>query len=145
MTPPDDFGAAEGESAAYRLGRDRSIGMLFAALADDLRRLLRLEAELFQRELGEKAGRLGRGIAALAAGGFVAFSGWLVLLAAAVLALSLVLRPWLAALIVGIAVLLIGGILLLLGKRWLDAQRLVPRRTLNTVREDGAWIKERLS
>ena len=67
------------------------------------------------------------------------------LLVAAVLALSLVLRPWLAALIVGAAVLLVGGVLLWLGKRWLDARRLVPRRTLNAVREDGAWIKERIS
>jgi Putative Actinobacterial Holin-X, holin superfamily III len=144
VSPPDDFGAAEREEAAYRPGVDRSIGVLFAEIAEDLRRLLRLEVELFQRELGEKTGRLARGVAALAAGGLVAFSGWLVLLAAAVLALSLVLRLWLAALIVGAAVLLVGGVLLWLGKRWVDAQRLVPRRTLNAVREDGAWIKERI-
>jgi Putative Actinobacterial Holin-X, holin superfamily III len=145
VTQPDDFATAERDGGAYRRGPDRSIGVLFSELADDLRRLFRLEVELFQRELGEKAGRFGRGVAALAVGGIVAFSGWLVLVAAAVLALSLVLRPWLAALIVAVAVLLIGGVLMWLGKRWLDAQRLVPRRTLHTVREDGAWIKERIS
>jgi hypothetical protein len=145
VSSPDDFGAAEREDAAYRPDTDRSIGVLLAEIAEDLRRLFRLEVELFRRELGEKAGRLARGVAALAAGGLVAFSGWLVLLAAAVLGLSLVLRPWLAALIVAAAVLLVGGGLLWLGKRWLGAQRLVPRRTLNAVREDGAWIKERIS
>ena len=61
------------------------------------------------------------------------------------LGLSTVLHPWLAALIVGVGVLLVAGVLLYLGKRWLDAQKLVPRRTLNTLREDGAWIKERVS
>jgi hypothetical protein len=145
VSPPEDFTAAETEGGAYHTGRERSLGLLFAELAEDLRRLVRLEIALFQREIGEKAGRLGRGVGALAAGAAIAFSGWLALLAAATLALSIVLPAWLAAVIVGAIVLLIGAVLMLLGKRWLDAARLVPARTLNTLREDGAWIKDRLS
>jgi hypothetical protein len=144
VTPPDDF-VADPEGTSYRPRSERSLGALFAALTDDLRRLFRLEIELFKRELAEKAGRLGRGAAAVAAGGAIAFSAWLVLLAAAVLGLSTVLRPWLAALIIGVVTLVIAAVLLLLGKRWLDAQQLVPRRSLNALREDGAWIKERVS
>jgi fatty acid desaturase len=144
VTAPDDFVAAP-EDASYRPRLDRSIGRLFAELTEDLRRLFRLEVELFRRELAEKLGRLSRGLIAVAVGGLLAFSAWLVLLAAAVLGLSTVLHPWLAALIVGVGVLLVAGVLLYLGKRWLDAQKLVPRRTLNTLREDGAWIKERVS
>lgn len=143
MTAPDDF-APDPEEAPYRPRRERPIGVLFAGLADDLRQLLRLEIELFKLELAEKARRLGRGGAALAVGGIVAFSAWLALLAAAILGLSTVLRPWLAALIIGVAVLLVAAILLFLGKRWLDAQKLVPRRTLNSLREDAVWIKERV-
>jgi hypothetical protein len=145
VSPTDDFIAAETEGGGHRTGRDRSLGLLFAGLAEDLRRLLRLEIALLQRELGEKAGRLGRGVGAIAAGGAVAFSGWLALLAAAILALSIVLPSWLAALIVGVVVLLIAAVLMLLGKRWLDAERLVPGRTLNSLREGGAWIKDRVS
>jgi hypothetical protein len=55
-----------------------------------------------------------------------------------------VVRPWLAALIVGIAALLVGGALLYVGKRWLDARLLVPRRTLNSLREDETWIRARV-
>ncbi len=143
MTPPDDF--AGREEPPFRPSRERPIGALFTDLTEDLGRLFRLEIALFKRELAEKAGRLGRGGAAIAAGGAIAFSAWLVLLAAAVLGLSTVLAPWLAALIIGVVVLVIAAILLLLGKRWLSAQGLVPRRTLNTLREDGAWIKERVS
>jgi Putative Actinobacterial Holin-X, holin superfamily III len=144
VTAPEDF-VAEPEEAPYRPRRDRSFGTLFADLAEDLRRLFRLEIALLKLELAEKLRRLSRGLTAVAIGGFLAFSAWLVLLAAAVLGLSTVLHPWLAALIVGVATLLVGGVLLYLGKRWLDAQKLVPRRTLNTLREDRAWIKERVS
>jgi Putative Actinobacterial Holin-X, holin superfamily III len=144
VTAPDDF-IAEPEEAPYRPGRDRSFGALFGALADDLRKLLRLEIALFKLELSEKLRRLSRGLTAVAIGGFLAFSAWLVLLAAAVLGLSSVLHPWLAALVVGVATLLVAGVALYLGKRWLDAQRLLPRRTLNALREDRAWIKERVS
>ena len=143
MTPPDDF--AGREEPPFRSSRERPIGALFTDLTEDLGKLFKLEIALFKRELAEKAGRLGRGGAAIAAGGLLAFSAWLVLLAAAVLGLSTVLRPWLAALIIGVVVLLVAAVLLLLGRRWLDAQGLVPRRTLNSLREDGAWIKERVS
>jgi len=144
VTAPEDF-VAEPEEAPHRPRRDRSFGTLLADLADDLRRLFRLEVALFKLELAEKLRRLSRGLTAVAIGGVLAFSAWLVLLAAAVLGLSTVLHPWLAALIVGGTTLLVGGVLLYLGKRWLDAQKLVPRRTLDALREDRAWIKERVS
>ena len=81
----------------------------------------------------------------LAAGGLIAFSGWLVLLAAAVLGLSHILAPWLAALIVGLAVLALGGALLIFGKSRVRTDAVVPRRTINSLREDGAWLRNQLS
>ena len=83
MTPPDDFTARE--EAPFRPSRERPIGALFTDLTEDLSKLFKLEIELFKRELAEKAGRLGRGGAAIAAGGMLAFSAWLALLAAAIL------------------------------------------------------------
>ncbi len=144
VAPEPDF-APDPEGMSYRPQLDRSIGTMFGELADDLGKLFRLESALFKLELSEKARRLSRGLIALAIGGFFALGAWLVLLAAAVLGLATVLRPWLAALIVGAAALVVAGVFLYLGKRWLNAQRLVPRRTLSTLREDAAWIKERLS
>lgn len=144
MSAPDGFAAAPrapDEAAAP----ERSVAALLADLAADLRTLLRLEIELFKIELEEKARRVGRGIAALAAGGVLAASAWLVLLAAAVLGLARVLDAWLAALVVAAATLLAGGFLLWLGKRWLAAKRLVPRRSLGALKQDRAWIKERVS
>ena len=53
--------------------------------------------------------------------------------------------PWLAALIVGIVVIAIGAGLLIFGKSRLAAGALVPRRTLNSLRQDEEWIRKQIS
>ena len=123
---------------------DRSIATLLSDLASETILLLRQELALVKAELHEKFSRVGQGATALGAGALIAFSGWLVLLAAAVLGLSNVVPPWLAALIVALVVLAIGATLLLLGKNRLDADSLTPKRTIRSLREDEAWIRERL-
>jgi hypothetical protein len=55
-----------------------------------------------------------------------------------------VVEPWLAALIVGAAVVVVGGILALIGKRRFKADNLVPRRTLRTIKDDADWAKEQV-
>ena len=132
------------EVEALRPQRGRPVSTLLSDFAREAGTLLSQEMALFKAELQEKLGRLGKGAGALAAGGMIAFSGWLVLLAAAVLGLSHVVAPWLAALIVGVVVLAIGGGLLLFGKSRINADALVPDRTLNSLREDQAWIREQL-
>jgi hypothetical protein len=123
----------------------RPIAALLSDLAGETSTLVRQEIALFKAELSEKLTRMGVGAAALAAGGVVAFSGWLALLAAAILGLSHVLAPWLSALIIGVLVLAVGVGLALFGKSRLKADALVPRRTLNSLREDEAWIRDQVS
>ena len=123
----------------------RPVAALLSDLASETGQLVQQELALFKAEMQEKLGRLGQGAGALAAGGLIAFSGWLALVAAAILGLSYVLAPWLAALIVGLVVIALGAGLLFFGKSRLDADALVPRRTLNSLREDEAWIRDRLS
>jgi len=123
---------------------DRSIGALLSDLATESVLLIRQELALLKAELHEKFSRAGQGATALAAGALIAYSGWLVLLAAAVFGLAEVLPTWLATLIVGLAVLGIGAALLLVGKNRFEAGSLTPERTLRTLREDQAWLRERL-
>jgi Putative Actinobacterial Holin-X, holin superfamily III len=123
---------------------ERSIATLLSDLASETILLLRQEMALLKAELHEKFSRIGQGAGALGAGALVAFSGWLVLLAAAVLGLAEVLPAWAAALIVAFIVLAIGAALLLFGKNRFDAQALTPERSLRSLREDEAWIRERL-
>ncbi len=121
------------------------VAALLSDLAGETSTLVRQEIALFKAELNEKLGRMGVGAGALAAGGVLAFTGWLALVAAAILGLSIVLAPWLAALIIGILVIALGAGLALFGKSRLKVDALVPRRTLNSLREDQAWIRDQVS
>jgi Putative Actinobacterial Holin-X, holin superfamily III len=123
----------------------RPVAALLSDLAGDTSTLVRQEIALFKAELSEKLTRMGVGAGAVAAGGVIAFSGWLVLLAAAILGLSHVLPPWLSALIIGVVVIALGAGLALFGKSRLNADALVPHRTLNSLREDEAWIRDQVS
>ena len=118
---------------------------LLSDLAGETSTLVRQEIALFKAELNEKLSQMGLGAAALVAGGVIAFSGWFALLAAAILGLSYVVAPWLAALIVGVIVIALGAGLALFGKSRLKADALVPHRTLNSLREDQAWIRDQVS
>jgi uncharacterized membrane protein len=74
----------------------------------------------------------------------MALTGWLALFAAAIIALAIVWPPWAATLVLGALALVVAGLLLYFGMRRMQTQRLTPQHTLNTLREDGAWIKERI-
>jgi hypothetical protein len=123
---------------------DRSMASLLSDLAGETILLVRQEIALLKAELHEKFGRLGQGATALGAGVLIAFSGWLVLLAAAVLGLAEAVPAWLAALIVGLLVLAIAAALLWFGKSRFETKSLMPNRSLRSLREDQAWLKERL-
>jgi hypothetical protein len=128
-----------------RVRSGRPVAALLSDLAGETSTLVRQEIALFKAELSEKLTRMGVGAAALAAGGVIAFSGWLALVAAAILGLSHVLAPWLSALIIGILVIGLAAGLVLFGKSRLNADALVPRRTVNSLREDRAWIRDQVS
>jgi putative superfamily III holin-X len=107
-----------------------------------LHRLTRELATLFRQELALAAGEvtrtLGRILAAsatAAAGGAALFAGLLVLLAAAVLGLSHIMADWLAALLVGILVSVVGIAALVAGTRALP-ETLLPKRSARSLSKD---------
>ena len=122
---------------------ERSLGTLLSDITGETVELVRQELALFTAELQEKLSRAGIGAALLGAGALVAYSGWLFLLLAAVFAMALVVPAWAAALIVGVLVIGIGGALALVGKSRMRADALAPERTMRSLREDQAWMKER--
>ncbi len=78
-----------------------SMGRLFRDLANDLSELTRKEIQLAQTEMTEKVSHASKAVISMAAGGFVAYAGLLVLMAAAVLGLATYMPYWLSAVIVG--------------------------------------------
>ena len=122
---------------------DASVGDLIRNMSADLSTLVRDEIRLAQAEVGEKAKKAGIGIGAFGGAGVVALYGLGVLIAAAVLGVSNVVSPWLAALIVGVVLFVVAGIAALIGKKQLSkAAPPVPTRAIASVKTDVAEIKE---
>jgi phosphatidylglycerophosphate synthase len=75
----------------------------------------------------------------------LAYAGVLAVVAAAVLLLvEAGVTPWLAALVIGVLVLILGGALVMAGRSTIAATDLTPRRTIETIRDDATMAKEQL-
>jgi len=123
-------------------GDDRSLGELFAELSRESTTLVRQEIALAKAEMTQKATRVGKDVGFLVAGGAVLYAGFLGIMAAVILLLALFLPDWLAALIVGVAIAAVGGVLVQKGRQALTREDLAPRQTLETLKEDVEWAKE---
>jgi drug/metabolite transporter (DMT)-like permease len=97
-----------------RTGEDRSIGELFGELSQDMALLVRQETQLAKTEMQQKLSKVTTDLVALATGGIVAYLGGLALTAFVILLLidPIGLKPWLAALIVGVVLGVVGWMML---------------------------------
>lgn len=122
-----------------------SIGTLFTDLTEDMGKLVRQEIELARVETMQKVNRATRSVVLMAAGGFVAYAGFITLLIAGAIALGQIMPYWLAALIVGVVVLIVGAILIGSGRSSLSNLTVVPENTVQSIKEDARWAKEQVS
>jgi type IV secretory pathway TrbD component len=122
----------------------RSVSELFGGLTQDLALLVRQETQLARTEMQTKIARLTQDLISLAAGGMVLLIGALALTAALVLLLvdPVGLAPWLAALLVGVALAGSGALLLRRGLRDLKRIDPTPRRTVESIKEDIQMARE---
>lgn len=121
---------------------DRTTGELVSRLSQDLSQLVRDELHLAQVEMTGKAKKAGIGAGMFGAAGLLALYGVGVLIATVILALALALPAWLAALIVGVVLLVAAGVVALVGKnRVSEAGSVVPERTVENVKQDVDAVK----
>src|ERR1700722_5176009 len=121
-----------------------SAGELVKRLSEQVSVLVRDELKLPPLEGGREGKQAGAGAGLLGGGGLIALYGVGCLLACAILGLSRVLEPWLAALIVGAALLALSAVAALLGKaRLARAAPLVPAQATGSVKADVNEIRER--
>ena len=131
--PSTETGPADAAELA-----DRSTADLVKLAAEQVSRLVRDELRLAQTELAEKGKRAGIGLGMFGSAGVVSFYGAGVLIAAAVLGLATVLPGWLSALIIGVALFLLAGLLALLGRG--QFKKAVPPSPTEAVRNVKADI-----
>jgi MFS family permease len=119
-----------------------STGELVSEASRQVSKLVREELQLAQIEITAKAKKAGMGLGMFGASGVLALYGGGVLLAAGVLALALVVPGWLAALIVGGALMVVAGMTALVGKsRVAAAAPPVPERTVQSVKREVEAVR----
>jgi fatty acid desaturase len=122
--------------------RESPTSELFRRLLTDVRLMFGRQAQLAKLELENKGSRLRTAGVEIAAAVVVAVLGVGVLIAAAVLALTIVLPAWAGALIVGALLVTVAAVLFLMGRaRLRSLGSLAPTETIEAAREDVAWIR----
>ncbi|GEM_PF-711821 len=112
-------------------------------LISDVGDLLRTELQMARQEITSDLSGLVSATVWLTVGGTAVFLGVTFLLLAVVFALASALTLGGAALLVGGVVLIVGIIGSVIGWNRLRSVNPVPRQTINSVREDAEWLRDR--
>ncbi|HLU99704.1 MAG TPA: phage holin family protein [Acidobacteriota bacterium] len=134
-----------GKRVDSSLSQERSLGSLFADLSEKASLLVEQEVALAKKEIEETTYQAIRDLMAAMIGTVVALASLLVFIATAVLLLDLILPAWLAALLVGILIAVVGGILAYMGIADLSHLKTFPRKTSQSLARDRAMVKEKLT
>jgi uncharacterized membrane protein YqjE len=130
----------DGQSAT----QDHSTGELVKLVTEQVTLLVRDELKLAQLEMSGKAKQAGKSAGMLGGGGLVALYGVACLIACVIIAISHTLQAWLAALIVGAALLAAAAVLAMLGRSHMrKATPPMPTEAVGSVKTDVAEIIER--
>jgi len=120
---------------------DTSIGDLIGNISNDLSTLFRQEVELAKVELKEEASKAGKAAGMLGVAGFAGYLAIVLLSFAAVFGLANVMDAGWAALIIAVVWGIIGAVLFVTGRNKLKTVDPMPRRTVDTIKEDAQWLK----
>jgi len=122
-----------------------SVGELVSGIAENLSTLMRQELDLAKAEIRQEASKAGKAAGMLGGAGL---AGWMVALFlsfALLYLLDAAIDAGWAALIVAAIWAVIGAVLFVVGRHRLKSVDPTPRRTVETVKEDVQWLKNRNS
>lgn len=126
---------------------DKSLGTLFSDLTRDMVDLVRQEIALARAEMTSKIAGIQAALISVAIGAAILLAGLFILLLAVVRGLEMILppevAPWLSPLIVGLFIVGAGYVLLKGGTAKLSADKLVPHRTIESLKQDKAVAQEK--
>lgn len=127
---------------------DQPLSSLFSDLTRDTLDLIRQETTLARAEMSIKISNAQTALTSVAIGAAILLAGLFIVLQAIVNAVEMLLppdvAPWLAPLIVGIAVALIGYMMLKGGTSKLTAENLVPQKTIDSLKRDKNVAQEKM-
>jgi uncharacterized membrane protein YqjE len=136
--------AYPGGAAPHESLERESAGSLLSRLLSDASALVRNEVQLAKAELRETTQNLKEAASAIAIGAAVLLAGVLALIAAVILALAQVVEPWVAALIVGAGLAVVGLIMVQTARKKLDFGHFTLERTQSSLKSDARVVARRM-
>lgn len=124
--------------------QERSAGEVLQDVTQDIGNLVRAELRLARAELGEKAKKAGKAGGLLGAAAVTGLFSGACAVTTCIAALALAMPLWLAALIMSIFLVCIAAACYFGGKKRMKQIDPVPERTVQTIREDVQWAKDRI-
>jgi hypothetical protein len=121
---------------------DRTLGTIIKELTADISMLLRSEIALLKLELKDAGSKLGSGAAMMAGALFLGLIGLAFLFVTITLGLvALGMPPWLSSLVVTVVLFAAAGVLVMLGKKKLEAVNFVPSEAIEHIKSDIDTLK----
>lgn len=131
--------------AAAHAGTGETLGDTVTGLIQDLQEIVRGEVQLAKTEIKEDASQMGKALGIIGAAVFLGLVGFIFLMWGVTYLLNKSLEMWLAAGIVGLALLIIGGIVGMVGKNQMQEANFVPEQTIESVKEDKEWASHQIN
>ena len=122
----------------------RTMSEVLQDIAANIQEIVRSEFRLAKVEIHEETTKAVRSSIPLVIGVLLSLYALGFILLAVVHALSMVVDAWLATLIVGAAVLVISMILVSVGRKRFKQVKVVPEKTVVTVKENVQWAKHQI-
>jgi len=140
--------AAEEDAMTAPIRQTTSNGRTMSEVLQDIvaniQEIVRSEFRLAKVEIHEETTKAVRSSIPLVIGVLLSLYALGFILLAVVHALSMVVDAWLATLIVGAAVLVISMILVSVGRKRFKQVKVVPEKTVVTVKENVQWAKHQI-
>ena len=130
--------------AVQNMQNGRSMGEVLRDIVGNIQDIFRSEFLLAKAEIQEETAKAVRTGIPLVIGGLLSLYALGFVLLAIVHGLSTVMEAWLAALIVGVGVLVVSMALIAAGRKRLKQVKVVPEKTIETVKENVQWAKSQI-
>ena len=130
--------------AVQNVQNGRSLAEVLQDIVANIQEIFRSEFRLAKAEINEETAKAVRSSVPLVIGVLLSLYALGFLLLAIVHGLSTVIQPWLAALIVGVAVLVVAIALISAGRKRFKQVRVVPEKTIGTMKENVQWAKSQI-
>jgi uncharacterized membrane protein YqjE len=147
---PADYRA---DAAGYRADQsdyrpdvtDQSVGDLLGRVTGDLSTLMRKEVELAKVEMKEEATKAGKASGMLVGAGLVGYLVLVFVSLAVMFGLDQVMPIGWAALITAVLLGIVAAVLFVVGRKQFQQVNPKPEQTVETLKEDVQWAKNRTS